>query len=253
MPQLTSSPPLTAVEPVTEILHGVTVTDPYRWLEDQESRSTRLWLKAQTGYARSYLDCIPGRGRIRNRIRELLDVETYDSIQKVGGRYFFRKRGPGQEQPCIFLREAPGGKDCLLIDPADRGTGPHTAIKPICISPDGRLLLYEVKEGGERTGTFEIFDTETRETLLDALPRGYLRGFAFAPDGRSFYYVHEAIKTRRPHYRAVFQHVIGTKFDSDREVFVGGNSDKLRLSIVPGTKQLGAAGRRNGSGPGPRQ
>ena len=125
MPALMEPPPYSAVEAVTEVLHGVPVTDPYRWLEDQESPRTREWIAAQTRYARSYLDSIPGRERIRKRIRELLDVETYDSLQKVGGRYFFRKRTVGQEQFCICMREGLDGPDQVLIDPALRGTG-HT-------------------------------------------------------------------------------------------------------------------------------
>jgi len=232
-------PPCSPIEPVTEILHGVSVTDPYRWLEDRDSLRTRTWIEAQTEYARSYLDSIPGTARIRNRIRELLDVETYDSVQEAGERYLFCKRVSGQEQPCIFVREGANGEDRLLIDPAGRGTGPHTAVKPIRISPDRRLLLYEVKEGGERTGTFEILDIESRLALPDALPRGYLRGFSFAPDSQSFYYVHEAVNANRPHYRAVLQHILGTELDSDREVFVAGNSDKLRLCVVPGKDLLG--------------
>jgi prolyl oligopeptidase len=191
MPALMEPPPFSPVEPVTEVLHGVPVTDPYRWLEDQESPRTRVWIAAQTRYARSYLDSIPGRDRIRERIRELLDVETYDSLQKVGSRYFFRKRVVGQEQFCIYMREGFNGPDEILIDPADRGTGPYTAVKPLRISPDGRLMLYEVKEGGERTGTFELLDIQNRKVLPDSLPRGYLRGFAFTPDSRAFYYVHE--------------------------------------------------------------
>jgi prolyl oligopeptidase len=239
MPKLMEPPPCSPVEPVTEVLHGVTVTDPYRWLEDQDSAQTRAWLEAQTEYARAYLDSIPGRERIHERIRELLDVETYDSIQKVGQRYFFRKRLPGQEQHCIFMREGPDEDDCLLIDPAERGTGKHTAVKPLHVSPDARLLLYEVKEGGERTGTFELRDIESQRTLPDVLPRGYLRGFAFAPDSRSFYYVHEAITSNGPHHRAVCHHVLGTHFNDDKQIFVAGDSDKIRLHIVPGKDQLG--------------
>lgn len=239
MPKLMESPPYSPLEPVTEILHGVAVTDPYRWLEDQNSPRTRAWLDAQTQYARSYLDAIPGRERIRERIRELLDVETYDSIQLVGDRYFFRKRLPGKEQHCIFIREGPDGPDCLLIDPAERGTGNHTAVKPLRVSPDGRLLLYEVKEGGERSGTFELFDVESRKKLPDVFPRGYLRGFAFAPDCRSFYYVHEPLGSTRPHYRAVYRHLCGTRFEQDQDVFVAGEGESLRLSIVPGNDRLG--------------
>jgi prolyl oligopeptidase len=239
MPKLMEHPPCSPVEPVTEVLHGVTVIDPYRWLEDQDSVQTRAWLEAQTEYARAYLDSIPGRERIHQRVRELLDVETYDSIQKVGQTYFFRKRFPGQEQHCIFMREGPDGEDCLLIDPAERGTGKHTAVKPLRVSPDAGLLLYEVKEGGERTGTFELWDIDSQRTLPDVLPRGYLRGFAFACDSRSFYYVHEAITSSGPDHRAVCHHVLGTSFNDDKQIFVAGDSDKIRLHMVHGKDQIG--------------
>ncbi|HWZ80916.1 MAG TPA: prolyl oligopeptidase family serine peptidase [Candidatus Sulfotelmatobacter sp.] len=239
MPQLAMAPPHSPIEPVTEVLHGVTITDPYRWLEDQDSPRTREWLAAQREYARSYLDAIHGRDCIRNRIRELLDVENYDSIQKVGQRYFFRKRLPRQEQPCIYLREGSEGTDHLLIDPAERGTGPFTAVKPLRVSPDGQLLLYEVKEGGERTGTFEILAIETRTALAEVLPRGYLRGCAFAPDSKSFYYVHEPLNALRPNYRAAGHHVLGTRFEDDQEIFCAGEDQPLRLQIVPGTRHLG--------------
>src|SRR5713226_3708686 len=206
MSQLMDHPPFSAVEPVTEVLHGVSVTDPYRWLEDQDSPRTRAWIAEQTRYARSYLDTIPGRDLIRRRVREFLAVETYDSLQKDGSRYFFRKRLPDQEQPCIYVREGAEGEDQLLIDPSARCTGSFTAVKPVRVSPDGKLLLYEVKEGGERTGTFELLDIDARKRLPDFLPRGYLRGFAFAPDSKSFYYVHEALHAQRPFYRAAWQH-----------------------------------------------
>ena len=115
MPGLASAPPSTTIEPVTEVLHGVSVTDPYRWLEDQDSPRTRQWIEEQTQYAREYLDHLPGRQKIRERIREFLAVETYDSLQKAGNRYFFRKRLPdhltkirggkrGQIRPMIWFR-----------------------------------------------------------------------------------------------------------------------------------------------------
>jgi prolyl oligopeptidase len=238
MPKVIESAPWSPVLAVTEVFHGITVVDPYRWLEDQDSAQTRAWLEEQAEYARAYLDAIPGRERIHARIRELLDVEIYDSVQKVRQRYFFRKRLRGQEQPGIYLRETPEGEDQLLIDPAERGTGRHTAVKPLRVSEDGQLLLYEVKEGGERTGTFELWDIESQRALPDVLPRGYLRGFAFAPDSRSFYYVHETT-TPNPGKRAAYHHVLGTRFDDDRPIFFAGDGDKLRLSIVSGKEQLG--------------
>jgi prolyl oligopeptidase len=238
MPMLVEAPPLTAIEPVTDILHGVPIVDPYRWLEDQDSPRTRGWLDQQTRYARAHLDNIPGRQRIRERITEFLAVETYDSLTRVGSRYFFRKRLPDQEQPCIYMRESADGEDQLLIDPAERGTGRFTAVKPLRVSYDGTLLLYEVKEGGERTGTFELLDIATRTRLPDRLPRGYLRGFAFAPDCKSFYYVHEVIGAKKPFYRAAYQHVLGTQSSDDREIFCAGEDEKIRLGLTADNTRL---------------
>jgi prolyl oligopeptidase len=233
------APPTSPVEPVTELLHGISVVDPYRWLEDQNSLQTRAWIEAQTRYARAYLDGIPGREEIRNRVRNLLDVETCDSFLKAGSRYFFRKRLPGCEQPSIYFRDGADGKDQLLVDPATRGSGDYTAVKPLRVSPDGSLLLYEVKQGGERMGMFEIVDVPDRRRLPDSLPRGYLRGFAFAPDGKSFYYAHERSESERPFYRAAYHHTIGTAFEKDREIFCAGEDERLRLILVSGPQQLG--------------
>ena len=232
-------PPLSRVEPVVDVLHGVAVADPYRWLEDQNSPQTRAWIAEQTRYARAYLDNIPGRDRIRERLRELLDVETYDSFVKSRNRYFFRKRLRGKEQPSIYFREGPQGDDQLLVDPAARGTGDYTAVKPFRVSQDGSLLLYEVKQGGERTGAFEILDVANRRKRPDSLPHGYLRGFAFAPDSKSFYYVHEASQSGRPYYRAAFHHVLGTDAAADKEIFCAGEDQKLRLVLTSGTHAIG--------------
>jgi len=187
MPKLMEPPPFTPADPVSETLHGQTISDPFRWLEDQDSPRTRKWLEEQTCYARAYLDNIPKRDRIRRRIRQFLAVETYDSPQKVGNRYFFRKRSPEQEQPCIYMREGANGGDQLLLDPATLGTGSHTAVKPLLVSPDGQLLLYEIKEGGERTGTFRVLEVETGRTRPEVFSRGHLYGFAFSPDGNGCY------------------------------------------------------------------
>jgi hypothetical protein len=98
--QLTAEPPYSHVEPVTEVLRGVPITDPYRWLEDQGPTRTREWLAAQTQHVRVHLDANPGRERTRTRISELLDL-------KVGGDfgYFFHDRLPTEVQFSTFLRD----------------------------------------------------------------------------------------------------------------------------------------------------
>lgn len=242
-------PPFSEVQTVTEPCHGVSVTDPYRWLEDQSSPRTREWIGKQTQYARCYLDSSPGRGCIRDRIRELIDVEAYDSLQVAAGRYFFRKRLPSQEQPCIYVRESATGEDRLLVDPTEWGTGKYTAVKPLNVSRDGRLLLFEVKQGGERTGTFELLEIETRRHLPDSLPQGCLRGFAFDPDGRSFCYVHETADRKQPYRRAAYRHWLGTDFGQDQEVFFAGWGETLRLSLVSDALHVGFLVRQFGDKP----
>jgi len=239
VPPLTAARPLTPVETVTEILHSVPVSDPYRWLENQNSPQTREWIREQTRYARAYLGSIPGRERIRQRIREFLAVESHDSVQKVANRYIFRKRLPNQEQPSIYMREAPDGEDQLLVDPAAFRKGVHTAVKPLRMSRDGRFLLYEIKQGGERSGTFAVLDIDNRKMQPDILPRGYLRGFAFAADGKSFLYVHEPLELKRPLYRAAYRHLFGTGFDEDEEIFCAGEDSNTRLGLIADAKRVG--------------
>jgi prolyl oligopeptidase len=239
VPELISAPPVSAVEPVTEILHGVAITDPYRWLEEQNSPPTREWVCEQTGYARDYLDNIPGRERIQKRIRQFLAVETQDSVQKSGGRYFFRKRLPDQQQACIYMREGPDGRDELLVDPLALGQGIHAAVKPLRVSSDGKFLLYEIKNGGERSGTFAIMDVESRQRPADVLPRGYLRGLAFAPDGKSFVYIHEPLDSPRPFYQCAKRHIIGASFLEDQEIFSVGGGPCLRLGLVADARRIG--------------
>jgi len=231
--------PTSCSEAVTEFHHGIAITDPYRWLEDQDSPRTRTWIEEQTRHARAYFDSIPNRDNCRQRIRELLSVETYDSLHKVGNQYFFRRRLPNQQQPCICMREGPEGDDEILIDPAMRGEGAFSAVKPLTISHDGRFLLYEIKQGGQRAGRFEIFDVVDRRTRSDALPLGYLRGFEFAPDCKSFYYVHEGKHAYQPAGRAVRHHTMDTDFREDTTLFSAVEGTEVRVSLLSDSQRLG--------------
>src|SRR6266849_8480050 len=149
MPPAVLAPPPTHVEPVTETLHGVEITDPYRWLEDQNSPRTRAWIEEQTAYTRAYLDAIPGREQIRERVKELLAVKgVLSEPWNVGERYFFQKRQNHAEQPVIVMREGLFGSETVLVDPALRATGPSTAVAIAAISEDGHFLAYSVRQAG---------------------------------------------------------------------------------------------------------
>src|SRR6516164_1841047 len=109
--QAPKAPPMTRVDNVTETVHGVTITDPYRWLEDQNSPQTRAWIEAQDQYTDSMLAKLPGRDQIHQRLEKILKIDTITPPLERGGRYFFYKRRADQNQSVVFLREGYKGKD----------------------------------------------------------------------------------------------------------------------------------------------
>jgi prolyl oligopeptidase len=233
MAQAVQAPPPTPVEPVTEILHGIEITDPYRWLEDQNSPSTRKWLDEQAAYTRTYFDAIPDRAHIRKRVGELLALkEVISEPWNVGDRYFFLKHQDDMEQPVIVMRDGLFGPDTVLVDPAQRGSGNSVAVSIVTISADGRFLAYSVRQGGTDHSALEILDLERNAVLPDRLPEGFSTGFVFAPDGTGFYYSHRAVRDLRPNYKAAFWHRFGSDRSQDVEVFHAGEGPNLFLGIL---------------------
>ena len=98
-------PPPTKAEPVTETIHGVTVTDPYRWLEDSKSPATREWLNSQIKYTEEYLSQVKVRPEIKKRLTELVRVESYSLPVERGDKYYFKKRLPEENQGSIYVRK----------------------------------------------------------------------------------------------------------------------------------------------------
>ena len=238
MSKVKMPPPSSTVEVVTDMLHGTSIADPYRWLEDARSSRTRMWVAAQNHYARTHLDSIPGQQDIHALVRQFLEIETYDSILSAGNRYFFRKRLPHEEQPGIYLRNGADGEDERLLDARSRDAGPYTSLKPLRISPNGRLLLYEVKHGGERAASFEIFDIDARKVLPDRLPHGYLRSFWFSSDSTGFFYAHEPVNGAVHTSIAARHHVLGSN-GTDRVLFEAPGAREARLYLASDGNQLG--------------
>src|SRR4029077_10672640 len=105
--------PKTRTDGVTEMIHGVSIKDPYRWLEDQQSPETRAWIDAQNAYTRSVLDPLPGRTAISKRLEELLKTDRVGTPVVRSGRYFFMRRLAGQNQYTICLRVGLHGADAV--------------------------------------------------------------------------------------------------------------------------------------------
>lgn len=229
---LTLNPPPTPVEPVTEILHGVEVVDPYRWLEDQNSERTRNWLEQQTAYTRAYLSSLPMCESIRQRANDLLSMPFVLEIGNVDDRFFFLKRYADREQPVIVMRNGLFGEDKVLIDPVTRSNATTTSVSITKISHDGRFLAYSVRQNGADHSTLEILDIERNMNLPDRLPNSSHIGIAFALDGSGFYYCHRRLHDLRPNYRAVYFHRFGAPECEDHEVFFAGEEANLFLGIL---------------------
>ncbi len=180
-------PPPTKTVPVTETLHGITITDPYRWLEDQNSPETRAWLNAQNAYTRAYLDKIPGRDKLEQRLTALGRVEAVGLPRLRGGRYFFTRRLASEDRASICMRTGFDGKDQVLVDPASVGDESHS-INLMGISEDGKLIAYGVRRGGEDEVEVRLLDVDRRELLPFRLPRARYAGISMKNDRSGIFY-----------------------------------------------------------------
>src|SRR3989442_3911143 len=112
-----NAPPKAPRDNVKETIHGVEVVDPYRWLENRSNPETEAWIKAQDDYTRSILGALPGRDSLKQRLTELLRVDTSSVPIERNGRYFYTKRLADQALPVLYVREGLKGPEEILIDP----------------------------------------------------------------------------------------------------------------------------------------
>jgi prolyl oligopeptidase len=213
---------------VIDHYHGVDVADPFRWLEDHHSPRTRAWIDEQSAASRAYLDALPGRAVLAPRVAALLNREAIGEIQISGNTIYYTKRTAGEQQARLYRRDGIQGEDTLLLDPVSFGEGSTASVTIVALSPNGKLLAYGVRSGGQGARRVRILDLEAGTTLPDELPKGALRGFAFLPESNGFFYVtEEAGKPSEP--KAAKRHFFGQAFDRDKTVFYGGRSGKMRL------------------------
>ena len=212
-----SAPPPTRRYDVTEVMHGVTIHDPYRWLEDQNSPETRAWINAQNEYSRSILKKLAGRGQISRRLGELMKVDDVQVPLERNGRYFFRRRGAEQDLYIIYMRQGATGKDEVLVDPHPMSADHSVSVDIRGASPDGTLLAYGIRRGGADETEVRFLNVSTRKPLPDSLPRARYFDVSFLPDNSGLYY--SMMGDKAPHVRF---HKLGTDSSHDVEVF-GGN------------------------------
>jgi prolyl oligopeptidase len=216
-------PPPSPAHPVTDTLHGVAITDPYRWLEDQNSPETRAWLDAQIQYTQTFLSRIPVRDKVKQRLTELTRIDSYGLPTERQGRYFFSRRLAHENRGSICVRTGLDGKDEVLVNPADVsadvGKDETATVFIGGITRDGKLLTYGIRHGGEDEEEYRILNLETRQLLADSLPRARYFGMAIKADHSGFFYSRytSAIGTR------VYYHAMDKPAAQDREIFGEGH------------------------------
>jgi prolyl oligopeptidase len=195
--------PVTQVKPVTENLHGVALTDPYRWLEDQESPETREWINRQNAYTDTMLSPLPVKVRLAQRIESLLTVDQMSFPIVRSGRYFFTKRPAGQDLFSIYMRESANGPDILLIDPAPMSPKHTTNVGIQDVSDDGKTMSYFVRQGGADEVEVRFFDLDGKRDTGTPLSVARYFGISLTPDGRTAYFTRYTGKEQRVYRRPV--------------------------------------------------
>jgi prolyl oligopeptidase len=216
---LLAQPPVAKREPVTETLHGVKLTDPYRWLEDQNSPATRAWIDSEVRYTNSVLSKLPFRAKLRDRLKALEDIESVSLPYERAGRYFFRHHSPGQDQPVIEMRNGIHGANKVLVDPNPWSKDHTISASTLEVSKDGRLLLYGKREGGEDEVTPVLLDVDTGKTVGETFRKARYQSFAMLPDKSGLYYSIYAGAGPRAYF-----HKMGTDPAHDRLIFGEGYS-----------------------------
>ena len=217
-------PPPTKAEPVTETIHGVTITDPYRWLEDAKSPATRAWIDSQMKYTEDYLSQVKIRPEVVKRLTELMRVESYGIPVERGNKYFFKKRLAEENQGSIYLREGFEGSDEKLVEASKFSTDQNTSVDIADVSKDGSLLVYDIREGGADEQSVHLLDVKTRRELPDVLPSARYAGVSLSPDEKGLYYA-----KFEPTGSLVFYHQLGTSVSTDQMIF--GKSFTAKASV----------------------
>ena len=217
--------PATATGTEVEARHGISVPDPWRWLEEDVRTDARVadWVTAQNKVTDAYLATLPKRDAIRQRLTELFNYERFGVPRVKGGISFFTRNSGLQNQSVLYVQQA-GGEARVLIDPNPWARDGATALAEWEPSPDGRLLAYAVQDGGTDWRTIKVRDVTTGQDLPDVIDWSKFGRVAWKKDGSGFYYSRFP-ETTGPKYLAislnqkVFFHKLGTPQAADQLIF----------------------------------
>lgn len=225
-PALAPIPETPRIE-VTDTVHGVAITDPYRWLEGSADpamttpdpvldKRVRAWSEAQTARSRAYLDAQPGRAALEARLAELFKSESLSAPSIEGDRSFYSRRRDTESNAVLYVRDADGTERELLnvnrLYPDGRTTLAFT--RP---SQEGRLVAFGLYKSGDELTTLYVLDAATGRRLPDTIP-GKVGSVCWLPGGESFIYSRLA-DVKNPYSQQIRYHRLGDDAAKDRVIF----------------------------------
>lgn len=168
--------------------HGIVVQDPYRWLEDPDSEETKAWVEAQNKVTFSYLDRIPQRQQIKQRLSQLWDYQRFGIPFKKGDRYFYFKNEGLQNQSILYTLTTIGAEPQVLLDPNHLSVDGTVALSGLAISDDGRMMAYGLSTSGSDWQEWKVRDVETGVDLSDRLEWIKFSDFSWVKNNQGFFY-----------------------------------------------------------------
>jgi prolyl oligopeptidase len=217
--------------------HGTRVPDPYRWMEALDSAEVKTWVEAQNALAQPFLEAIPARKGLIERLTTLWNYERYGVPFEEGGRYFFRKNDGLQNQDVLYVMDRWGGEPRVLIDPNGFSKDGTVALGQVVPSPDGKLLAYSIQDGGSDWRTWKVRDVATGTDTADFIQHTKFTGVSWSRDSRGFYYSRYplapgAAKADDQKPVTVWYHRIGARQDGDRLVYDLGHPTRSPYASV---------------------
>ncbi len=171
-----------------DVYHGVEVADPYRWLEDADSDETKAWVKAENEVTFGYLNKIPARKKIRERLTEIWNYEKFGQPQKKGGKYFYTKNDGLQNQSVLFVADTLTSTPRVLLDPNTLSKDGTISLTGIDVSEDGKHMAYGLASAGSDWQEWRVRDVETGKDTKDHVKWVKFSSASWTKDGKGFFY-----------------------------------------------------------------
>jgi prolyl oligopeptidase len=204
-----------------ETLHGRAVPDPYRWLEDPNSEETKAWVKAENVVTQAYLEQVPTRMKIKERLTQLWNYERFGTPSREGDWYVFAKNDGLQNQSVIYKTRALDAPAEILIDPNALSNDGTVALGSLSFSDDGTHMAYSVSASGSDWLEWRVRVVATGRDLPDVLKWGKFSSAAWLKDGSGFFYTrYDAPKEGEKYtgvnkFPKVYFHRLGTAQEAD--------------------------------------